>query len=68
MLWELILKNSEESEIQNISDRANMAQDQINPHLKEPSTSEGWVSKSSKLMQLGEITSALESGEGIVYG
>ena len=67
MLWELILKNSEESEIQNIINRANMAQDQINPHLKEPSTSEGWVSKSSKLMQLGEITSALESVERALY-
>ena len=60
-------ENSEESEIQNIINRANMAQDQINPHLKEPSTSEGWVSKSSKLMQLGEITSALESVERALY-
>ena len=60
-------ENSEESEIQNIINRANMAQDQINPHLKEPSTSEGWVSKSSKLMQLGEITSAIESVERALY-
>ncbi len=60
-------ENSEESEIQNIINRANMAQDQINPHLKEPSTSEGCVSKSSKLMQLGEITSALESVERALY-
>ncbi len=56
-----------DNEISNIIDRANNAQNQINPHLKEPSTSEGWVSKSSKLLQLGEIRPALESIERALY-
>jgi tetratricopeptide (TPR) repeat protein len=56
-----------DNEISNIIDRANNAQNQINPHLKEPSTSEGWVSKSSKLLQLGEIRSSLESIERALY-
>ena len=56
-----------DNELSNIVDRANIAQNQINPHLKEPSTSEGWVSKSSKLLQLGEIRSALESIERALY-
>ena len=56
-----------DKDISNIIDRANVAQNQTNPHLKEPSTSEGWVSKSSKLMQLGEIRAALESIERALY-
>ena len=57
----------EDKEISSIIDRANIAQSQTNPHLKEPSTSEGWVSKSSKLLQLGEIRAALESIERALY-
>ena len=56
-----------DKEISSIIDRANIAQSQTNPHLKEPATSEGWVSKSSKLMQLGEIRAALESIERALY-
>ncbi len=54
-------------ELPNIIDRANAMQEQINPHLKDPITSEGWVLKSSKLMQLGEIRAALESVERALY-
>ncbi len=53
--------------IPNIAERANAIQSEINPHLKEPSTSEGWVSKSSKLLQLGEIRASLESIERALY-
>ena len=59
--------SAEDNEISSIIDRANIAQSQTNPHLKEPATSEGWVSKSSKLMQLGEIRAALESIERALY-
>ena len=53
--------------LKQVIDRANIAQSQTNPHLKEPSTSDGWVSKSSKLLQLGEIRAALESIERALY-
>ena len=53
--------------LNNIADRANNVQNVINPHLKEPSTSEGWVAKSAKLLLLGEISAALESVEKAIY-
>ena len=51
----------------NIAGRASDVQGEINPHLKEPSTSEGWVAKSAKLLLLGEIGVALESIEKALY-
>ena len=53
--------------LNNISGRASDVQSAINPHLKEPSTSEGWVAKSAKLFLLGEIGTALESIEKALY-
>jgi tetratricopeptide (TPR) repeat protein len=51
----------------NIAGRASDVQGEINPHLKDPSTSEGWVAKSAKLLLLGEIGVALESIEKALY-
>ena len=53
--------------LNNISGRASDVQSAINPHLKEPSTSEGWLAKSAKLFLLGEIGTALESIEKALY-
>ena len=52
-----------QTNLDNIAGRASDVQSVINPHLKEPSTSEGWVAKSAKLLLLGEIVIALESVE-----
>jgi tetratricopeptide (TPR) repeat protein len=51
----------------NIVNRANNVQNEINPHLKDPSTTEGWVAKSNKLFLLGEVGVALESIEKALY-
>ena len=56
-----------QTNLNNIAGRASDIQSAINPHLKEPSTSEGWVAKSAKLLLLGEIVVALESVEKALY-
>ena len=56
-----------QTNLNNIAGRASNVQNEINPHLKEPSTSEGWVAKSSKLFLLGEIGVAIESIEKALY-
>ena len=56
-----------QTNLNNIAGRASDVQSVINPHLKEPSTSEGWVAKSAKLLLLGEIVIALESVEKALY-
>jgi len=56
-----------QTNLNNIAGRASDVQSAINPHLKEPSTSEGWVAKSAKLLLLGEIVAALESVEKALY-
>ena len=56
-----------QTNLNNIAGRASDVQSAINPHLKEPSTSEGWVAKSAKLLLLGEIVVALESVEKALY-
>ena len=56
-----------QTNLNNIAVRASDIQSAINPHLKEPSTSEGWVAKSAKLLLLGEIVVALESVEKALY-
>ena len=56
-----------QTNLDNIAGRASDVQSVINPHLKEPSTSEGWVAKSAKLLLLGEIVIALESVEKALY-
>ena len=56
-----------QTNLNNIAGRASDVQSAINPHLKEPSTSEGWVAKSTKLLLLGEIVAALESVEKALY-
>ena len=56
-----------QTNLNNIAGRASEVQSAINPHLKEPSTSEGWVAKSAKLLLLGEIVVALESVEKALY-
>ena len=56
-----------QTNLNNIAGRASDVQSVINPHLKEPSTSEGWVAKSAKLLLLGEIVVALESVEKALY-
>jgi len=56
-----------QTNLNNIAGRASDVQSAINPHLKEPSTSEGWVAKSTKLLLLGEIVVALESVEKALY-
>ena len=59
--------SADQMSLNNISGRASDVQSVINPHLKEPSTSEGWVAKSAKLFLLGEIGTALESIEKSLY-
>tara|TARA_B110000003_G_scaffold158451_1_gene158743 strand:- start:208 stop:2508 length:2301 start_codon:yes stop_codon:yes gene_type:complete len=56
-----------QTNLNNIAGRASDVQSVINPHLKDPSTSEGWVAKSAKLLLLGEIVVALESVEKALY-
>jgi len=59
--------STDQMSLNNISGRASDVQSAINPHLKEPLTAEGWVTKSAKLFQLGEIGTALESIEKALY-
>lgn len=59
--------STDQMSLNNISGRASDVQSAINPHLKEPLTPEGWVTKSAKLFQLGEIGTALESIEKALY-
>ena len=59
--------STDQTSLNNISGRASDVQSAINPHLKEPLTPEGWVTKSAKLFQLGEIGTALESIEKALY-
>jgi len=59
--------STDQMNLNNISGRASDVQSAINPHLKEPLTPEGWVTKSAKLFQLGEIGTALESIEKALY-
>tara|TARA_B110000008_G_scaffold257820_1_gene276287 strand:+ start:1246 stop:3546 length:2301 start_codon:yes stop_codon:yes gene_type:complete len=59
--------STDQMSLNNISGRASDVQSAINPHLKEPLTAEGWVTKSAKLFKLGEIGTALESIEKALY-
>ena len=59
--------STDQMSLNNISGRASDVQSAINPHLKEPLTPEGWVTKSAKLFQLGEIGTALDSIEKALY-
>jgi len=43
--------STDQMSLNNISGRASDVQSAINPHLKEPLTPEGWVTKSAKLFQ-----------------
>jgi tetratricopeptide (TPR) repeat protein len=54
------------SEITDIAERAHHARKAIDPRFDNPTTPDGLVEKSAKLMLLGEISVALETIEGAI--